>query len=178
MRKVVAYELLSLDGVAENPDEFITDWDPEMDENLARVIKTQDTVLLGRRTCDDWTAFWPTADIEPFAGFINPVEKFVATSTPLAQPWTNISVIDGDLSDFVRELKGKSGGDIGVHGSIKLCQFLLEVGLLDELSLVVAPAVQVKGRKLLDRARPTRATLTRHVVTPSGYLLLDYAIGS
>ena len=54
MRKVVVYELLSLDGVAEQPDDFITDFDEVMRENLGRVIATQDSVLLGRRTYDDW----------------------------------------------------------------------------------------------------------------------------
>ena len=56
MRKVVAYELLSLDGVAEEPDNFILDWDEVMRENLGRVIATQDVVLLGRRTYDEWAA--------------------------------------------------------------------------------------------------------------------------
>jgi dihydrofolate reductase len=59
MRKVVLYELLSLDGVAESPQEFILDWDEAMDENLARVISTQDTVLLGRRMYNEWSLYWP-----------------------------------------------------------------------------------------------------------------------
>jgi dihydrofolate reductase len=59
VRKVVAYELLSLDGVAEQPDEFITEFDDAMRDNLDRVIGTQDAVLLGRRTYDDWAEFWP-----------------------------------------------------------------------------------------------------------------------
>src|ERR1700722_19316250 len=70
MRKVVAYELLSLDGVAEQPDKFVTDFDEVMRENLRRVIATQDAGLLGRRTYYDWAGFWPTSDIEPFASFI------------------------------------------------------------------------------------------------------------
>lgn len=61
MRKVVAYELLSLDGVAEQPDEFVTDFDGVMRENLVRVIATQDTLLLGRRTHDEWAGYWPTS---------------------------------------------------------------------------------------------------------------------
>ena len=54
MRKIVAYELLSLDGVAEHPDRFFTDWDKEMDANLADVIGAQDAVVLGRRSYDEW----------------------------------------------------------------------------------------------------------------------------
>lgn len=67
MRKVVAGGFLSLDGVAEQPDELVTDWDEAVDENIGRVIATQDTVLLGRRTYDDWSAFWPNSDIERLA---------------------------------------------------------------------------------------------------------------
>jgi dihydrofolate reductase len=177
VRKVVAYELLSLDGVAENPDEFITDWDEVMDENLGRVIASQDSVLLGRRTYDDWAAFWPPSDIEPFASFINGVEKFVGTSSALELAWANTTAIDGDLPEFVADLKRQPGDDIGVHGSIALLHSLFDVGLVDELRLVIAPALQMNGRKLFDKGLPTRLTLTREVASPTGYLLLDFQVG-
>ncbi len=176
MRKVVAYELLSFDGVAEAPDEFITDFDDAMEENLARVIASQDTVLLGHRTYDEWAAFWPTSDIEPFASFINSVEKFVAASSVPRSPWTNAKTMEGDLPEFVTGLKQQAGGDIGVHGSIELCQSLLEAGLVDELRLVIAPVLSMQGRKLFDRGLPSRLTRTRMVASPSGYLLLDYQV--
>ena len=176
MRKVVAYELLSLDGVAEQPDEFITDWDAAMDENLARVIATQDTVLLGRRTYDDWAEFWPTSDIEPFSSFINAVEKFVATSTTPDRNWANTTVIDGDVFAFLTELKQKPGNDIGVHGSIELTQSLLEAGLMDELRFVIAPAIHLNGRRLFEKGRASRLTMTRQVASPAGYLLVDYQV--
>lgn len=81
MRKVVLYELLSLDGVAESPNEFILHWDDAMDDNLARVIGSQDTVILGRRMYDEWSEYWPPSEIEPFATFINSVSKYVVTSS-------------------------------------------------------------------------------------------------
>ena len=178
MRKVVVYELLSLDGVAEQPREFVTDFDAVMGENLGRVIATQDAVILGRRTYDDWAGFWPTSDIEPFASFINGVEKLVVTSTTPDKTWTNTTVINGGLAEHVAELKGRSGGDIGVHGSIALTQSLLEGGLVDELRLVIAPALQMHGRKLFERGSSRRLTLTRNVASPSGYLLLDFHVES
>jgi dihydrofolate reductase len=178
VRKVVAYELLSLDGVAEQPDEFITDWDDAMRENLGRVIAAQDSVILGRRTYDDWARFWPNSDIEPFASFINGVEKFVVTSKPPGETWANTTAVDGGLVEFVTELRQRSGGDIGVHGSIALTQSLLEQGLVDELRLVIAPALHMDGRKLFDRGLSRRLTLTRNVTSPSGYLLLDFQVGS
>jgi dihydrofolate reductase len=178
VRKVVAYELLSLDGVAEQPDEFFTEFDDVMRENLRRVIATQDTVLLGRRTYDDWAGFWPSSDIEPFASFINGVEKFVVTSTTPGETWANATVVQGGLIEFVTELKQRSGGDIGVHGSIEVAQLLLEKGLVDELRLVIAPALHMHGRKLFDQVSPMRLTLTRHAAAPSGYLLLDFQVDS
>ncbi len=176
MRKVVVYELLSLDGIAEEPMEFITDFDEIMRENLGRVIATQDTVLLGRRTYDDWAAFWPSSDIEPFATFINGVQKFVVTSTPLEQPWASSSVVGGGIAQFVVDLKRQSGGDIGVHGSISLAQSLLQESLVDELRLVIAPAVQLQGRRLFDHAGRKRLSLTRSVTSPTGYLLVDFQV--
>jgi dihydrofolate reductase len=176
VRKVVAYELLSLDGVAEQPNDFITDFDDLMQENLDGVIATQDTVLLGRRTYDDWAEFWPKSDIEPFATFINGVEKLVVTSTTPEETWANSRVVDGDLTEFVTELRQQPGRDIGVHGSIALTQSLLELGLIDELRLVIAPALHMNGRKLFDRGLPTRLSLTSNVTSPAGYLLLAFHV--
>ncbi len=173
MRKVVVYELLSLDGVAEDPNDFILDYDDVMMENLLRVIGTQDTVLLGRRTYDDWAQYWQTKKTA-FADFINKTEKFAVTSTPMVHKWANASVISGDLTRFVKELKQKPGGDIGVHGSITLAQSLLEAGLVDELRLVIAPAIHMKGRKLFEKGLPKRLVLSRSVTSPTGYLLVDY----
>jgi dihydrofolate reductase len=177
VRKVVVYELLSLDGVAERPDEFITDFDGVMRENLGRVIATQGTVLLGRRSYDEWAGFWPTSNIQPFASFINGVEKFVVTSTTPEKTWANTKVVDGDLVEFLTKLRQMPGKDIGVHASIALTQSLLEQGLVDELRLVIAPALQIKGRKLFDGGLSRRLILTRNITSPSGYLLLDFQVG-
>jgi dihydrofolate reductase len=175
MRKVVLYELLSLDGVAERPVSFFLDFDDVMRENLRRVIADQDVVLLGRRTYDDWAEDWPGSDIEPFASFINKVRKYVVTSSPLAKPWEN-SAVAGPLRDFVSELKRQEGGDIGVHGSLSVAHALLEEGVVDELRVVIAPAIAATGRKLFDGLPPQRFQLTRNILSPAGYLLLDFQV--
>lgn len=176
MRKVVVYELLSLDGVAERPDSFIdfnTDFDEVMSDNLHRVIATQDAVLLGHRTYDEWAQFWPTKNTF-FASFINKTDKFVAASSFLEYSWANAAVIDGDVAQFVTRLKQQPGGDIGVHGSIALTQSLLEADLVDQLRLVVAPTIQMHGRKLFERGVEKRLSMTRSITSSSGYLLVDY----
>ena len=176
VRKIVVYELLSLDGVAEHPDDFFTDWDDAMDANLAAVIATQDAVILGRRSYADWADYWPSSPVEPFATFINGVEKHVATSTPLDRDWANASVIDGDLVQFVRYLKQQQGGDIGVHASISVAQALLAADVVDELRLVIAPKIAGRGRRLLDGLSSIQLEAIRSQTSPTGSLLVDYRV--
>lgn len=176
MRKIVAYALLSLDGIAEAPDTYFAGWDEAMDANLAAVIASQDAVILGRRSYDEWAEYWPSSQIEPFATFINGVAKHVATSTPLDREWVNTSRIDGELADFARDLKRQPGGDIGVHASISVVQALLAAGLVDELRLVIAPSIAGRGRRLLDELPPTRLEPIRSETSPTGSLLLDYRV--
>jgi dihydrofolate reductase len=175
-RKVVAYQLLSLDGVAEDPDRFITAWDDETDANLADVLATQDAVILGRRSYDVWAAFWPNSEIEPFASFITAVPKYVATSTPLDREWANSQKIEGGLVEFVQRLKGQPGGDIGVHASISVTRALLGAGVVDQLRLVVAPMIVGSGQRLLDGLPPLRLETITSTTSPSGHLLVDYRV--
>jgi dihydrofolate reductase len=176
VRKVVAYQLLSLDGVAEDPDRFITDWDEAMAANLAAVIDSQDAVILGRRSYEEWVQYWPGIEKHPFASFINPVAKYVATTAPLDPQWTNTTVIDTELVEFVRDLKDQPGGDIGMHASISVAQALLSAGVVDELRLVIAPRIAGTGRRLLDGLPPIHFTPVRSATSPTGYLLLDYQV--
>ena len=176
MRKVVVYELLSLDGVAEEPDRFFADWDDAMDANLAAVIATQDSVILGRRSYDEWAGYWPGSDIEPFATFINGVAKYVATSAPLDRTWANATAVDGDLVEFVQELRNRSGGDIGVHASISVAQALLTAGLVDELRLVIGPATAGSGRRFLAGVPAIRLESIESATSPTGSLLLGYRV--
>jgi dihydrofolate reductase len=172
----VVYELLSLDGVAEAPDNFITEWDEVMDANLAAVIGTQDAVILGRHSYAEWAQFWPGSEIEPFATFINGVTKHVATSAPLDRDWANATVIDGGLVEFARDLRQGRGGDVGVHASISVAQALVAAGVADELRLVIAPRIAGSGRRLLDGLPPVQLETIRSEVSPSGYLLADYRV--
>lgn len=175
-RKVVAGYFLSLDGVAEAPNRFITAWDDEVDASGANLIATQDAVILGRHSYDEWVEFWPGSEIEPFASFINAVPKYVATTTPLEREWANSHVIEGELVDFVRHLKSQPGGDIGLHGSISVAGALLAAGLLDELRLVIAPTVAGSGKRLFNELGSIQLETIRGTASPSGYLLVDYRV--
>lgn len=176
MRKIVVYQLLSLNGVAEAPETFFTDWDDALGANLAAVIATQDAVILGRRSYNEWAPYWPGSPIEPFATFINGVAKHVATSTPLDRDWANATAIRGGLVDFVRDLKQQEGGDVGVHASISVTQALLAGDVVDELRLVIAPSIAGSGRRLFDGLPSIKLESIRSERSPTGYLLADYRV--
>ncbi|WP_028475931.1 dihydrofolate reductase family protein [Nocardia sp. CNY236] len=176
MRKIVVYALLSLDGVAEEPDNFFANWDDAMDANLAAVIATQDAVVLGRRSYADWAQYWPGSEIEPFATFINGVTKYVATSTRLDRDWANATAIDGGLVEFVRDLQRQRGGDVGVHASISVVQALLAGDVVDELRLVVAPKIMGRGRRLFDGLPSIQLESIKSETSPTGSLLIDYRV--
>jgi dihydrofolate reductase len=185
MRKIVLYTLMSLDGDVDHPGRYFSsspepgppEFDTAMLDNEAKVIDTQDTVLLGRHMYDEWSGYWPTSDEQPFADFINGVKKYVVTSTPLSSSWHNAEAVSGPIEDLVRDLTARPGGDIGVHGSIQLAQSLLEAGFVDELQLVVGPRVGFAGRRLFAGTDDVRQLeLLSATSTPSGSLLLAYRV--
>jgi dihydrofolate reductase len=189
MRKVVLYELMSLDGAVDDPNAYFVDsedgsipwFDDGMDANMARIIGAQDTVLLGRRMYEEWSAFWPGPgkDIQPFADFINTVHKVVVTSTPLTGTWPNAEAAHAPIEEVVRDLKNRPGGDIGVHGSIQLAQSMLAANLVDEIQLVVGPSLGFAGRKLFETTDVTRRLeLINSERSPNGTMLLGYRVTS
>jgi dihydrofolate reductase len=174
MRRVVLFQLLSLDGVAEEPSDWMFDGEALFD-HVAEVIETQDTVLLGRHTYDYWVGHWPNQGPEPFRSFINGTVKHVFTSSPLDAEWDNTVVVSDPAADHVRTLKEQDGGDIGIHGSIELARSLLAEDLVDDLRLVVASSLATRGTRLFDGLDGLRRLdLVKSDRTEAGTLLLHY----
>ncbi|SDS48816.1 Dihydrofolate reductase [Friedmanniella luteola] len=174
MRRVVVYALMSLDGVAEEPGDWVFEVDERVFRNLAEVVGRQDLVLLGRATYASWVDYWPTSDVQPFADFVNGTPKHVVTSSPLDGAWPGAVAVGAPLVEHVRALRAGDGGDVGVHGSLTVARTLLAAGLVDELQLVVAPTVAGRGRRLFEGQDLQRLQLTRAEPTPSGCVLLTY----
>lgn len=185
MRKIVLYTLMSLDGAVDSPDRYFAEppedgQTPEFDDVMVdferESIGNQDAVLLGRGMYDEWSGFWPGTDFQPFSDFINGVTKHVLTSTPLSKEWSNATAVSGTLADVVRDLKAQPGKDIGVHGSITLAQSLLREGLVDELRLLIGPAIGCTGRRLFEGLDLRRLELVSAVTTPSSTLCVVYKV--
>lgn len=177
-RKVVSYFIYALDGVVEDPQDWVFDrFDDEMLGHLKALIDRQDTVLLGRNTYEAWVQYWPTSTHEPFASFINNTPKYVASTTLREVTWQNASLIAGDVAGEVARLKAAEGNDIGVHGSVGLARYLLRHDLLDELKLAVFPVVAgtSAGERLFDGIdQPRRLQLVDLHRTGTGVLVLTY----
>lgn len=177
MRRIVSSLFLSLDGIAEAPNRFVFPYfDDEVGKEVGEAMVGPDTVLLGRRTYEEWSTYWPTktAADDPFAGYINPIRKVVVSTTLREANWENTTVVRG-LEPHVRALKDESGGGIAVHGSISLARSLLAAGLLDELRLLVFPIVVGSGKRLFDGSiEGMPLTLVEERRLPTGVLSLVY----
>jgi len=179
MRKIISGLFISLDGVTESPDQWQFDhFDDGMMAALTNHIATEDAILLGRVTYQEWAPYWPTATDEPYASHINATPKYVVSTTLDKVEWgqkNNITLIKGNLAQELGKLKEQPGQNIGVSGSPTLVQSLLQADLLDELTLMVHPIVVGKGKRLFkDGSGLKRLKLINSKTTPTGVAILTY----
>ena len=179
MRKVVAAEFLSLDGVMESPDQWhFPYFNDEMGQAVEEGFAASDALLMGRVLYEEWAAYWPNQDPEenPVAAQMNGVRKYVV-STTLDEPleWNNASLIGENLAEEISELKRKPGKDIVISGSGALVRSLLEDGLLDELRLMVHPVVVGSGKRLFEEGeKQTALDLVDSKTFSTGVVYLTY----
>ena len=180
MRKLTAGLFMSLDGVVESPNLWQFDsFDNELGASMGAMMGSVDTAILGRQGYQDWSEYWPNAgEGDPFAAFINPVQKFVASRTLTGDlAWQNSTLIEGDLVEFLADLKQTEGGEISVFSSISLVRQLLFAEILDELTLMIHPVVAGAGRHLFEPDDPTtKLELLRSSITSKGNAILSYAL--
>lgn len=174
MRKLVAGLFISLDGVVEAPEQWhFPYFNDEMGEIVGSQMAAADTMLLGRRTYEEFAAFWADkgTDVE-FADIINSTPKLVASTTLTSVDWQNSSLIRGDVPQALRGLKSAMGKDISITGSPTLVRSLLADGLIDELRLLVHPIVVGSGKRLFetDERLPLKLVGSRTLATGVVYL--------
>jgi dihydrofolate reductase len=157
MGKIALSQHLSLDGVMQSPGftdvpfkyrGWIFDFDrgPEGDRFELEQAQNAEALLLGRVTYEAMQALWPTAEGE-FANRLNELPKYVVSSTLTDPPW-NATVLGDDWLEEVARLRKDLDGEIVVYGSRRLSQALIEMGLVDELRLMVYPVVLGAGDRL------------------------------
>jgi len=176
MRNVVSALFISLDGVTESPDQWQFDhFDAEMMAKIGSHIASEDTILLGRVTYQEWAPYWPTSTDEPYASHINNTPKYVVSTTLDKVEWQNSTLVKGSLAEEITRLKQQPGKNIGVAGSPTLVRSLLQDDLLDELTLMIHPVVVGRGKRLFKEGSDLkRLQLVGSQTTSTGVVIATY----
>lgn len=190
MRKITVLNNLSLDGVMQAPGGRDEDtrggfphggWaqpynDPVMAGEMGAGMAREGALLFGRRTYEQFAAFWPHQPSNPITDLLNARQKYVVSRTLTAPlPWQNSTVLAGDPVGAVARLKAQPGPDLTILGSGQLVRALLGGGLIDELTLSVHPLLLGSGRRLFaDDGALAKLHLVKSVPTTTGVIIATY----
>ena len=186
MRKLKIIEHISLDGViqhsADGGDFAYSDWtgpyrSPAGRDEIIAAQGERFDLLLGRRTYDIWSAYWPNAPSSPMSDGLNAATKYVATHRPESLQWGPFEAVRPDIVEGVRRIKSQNGPDLILWGSSTLTSTLLEHGLADEVLLVVYPVLLGTGKRFFAEGTPARAfELVSTKAMPTGIILSAYKV--
>jgi len=190
LRKIRIIEHISLDGVIQAPGGPNEDGDyphggwavPHSDAAVGEAIDAAHgealDLLLGRRTYDIWSDYWPKAGSSPMADRLNAATKYVATHRPDSLGWGPVADLGADIVEGVRRIKAKEGPDLIVWGSSTLTPVLLDHGLADEVLLLVYPIALGKGKRFFpDSAAPREFVHVDTTAASSGVVISTYRPG-
>lgn len=177
MRKLIIWDMVTVDGFFEGPDRDIG-WfvfEEELETYIRETQANAGTLIFGRVTYELMAAYWPSAQ-GWIADFMNGIEKVVFSCTLQSADWNNTKLFDGNVVEEVSRLKATAGGDVFVFGSADLTATLIEHGLIDEYRLGINPVLLGRGSPMF-KGSPDRISL-KHLETrtlKSGVVILHYA---
>jgi dihydrofolate reductase len=187
MRKLKLVEHISLDGViqvsggsGDDGDFPYGDWTAPYRSPAGLAIVMAEygerfDLLLGRRTYDAWSGYWPKAPKSPMGDRLNAATKYVFTHRPESLAWGPFEGVGPDIVESVRRIKSQDGPDLILSGSSTLTSALLEHGLADEVLLLVNPVLLGKGKRFFAEGTAARSLmLDRTQAMPSGILINAY----
>jgi dihydrofolate reductase len=132
-------------------------------------------LLLGRRTYDMWSGFWPKAPSSPMADGLNAATKYVVTHRPESLEWGPFEGLGPDIVESIQRIKSQAGPDLVLWGSSTLTSTVLEHGLADEAMLIVYPVLLGTGKRLFAEGTPPRSfELVSTKAMPSGIIFSAY----
>jgi len=187
MRKVIALEFITLDGVIQaggGPEEDTSGgfayggWVAPYDDDVAgKVIEEQMNLpfdlLLGRKTFEIWAPYWPQ-HADGWPGVMS-ATRYVASNTMTSSAWQPSVFLGGDIAEKVSKLKHQPGPDLHVYGSANLLQTLMKHDLVDAFWLKIFPLTLGSGKRLFaDGTIPAAFKATNSQVSPGGIILVNY----
>lgn len=187
MRKLKIINHMSIDGVIQNsPEEGFpyTDWSgpyrsPEGRDLMLRAYGERYDVLIGRRTYDMWSTFWPDAPAgDPFGDRLRAATKYVVTHRPETLEWGPFEAVGPDRIEGVHRVKESDGPDLVCSDSSTMVSALIQHGLVDELVLPINPVLVGTGKRLFTEGTPGRTLeLASTTALPSGIVVCTYTLG-
>ncbi len=187
MRKLKIFEHISLDGViqtsGEDGDFPYGDWTapyrtPAGRDVVLALHGESFDLLLGRRTYDLWSGFWPKAPSSPMSDRLNAAKKYIATHRPESLEWGPVEGFGPNIVEDIRRIKSYNGPDLILAGSSTLTSALLEHGLADEVVLFVYPVLLGKGKRFFAEGTPPRTfELASTKALPSGIVINAFRTG-
>src|SRR6202790_3119548 len=186
MRKLKIIEHISLDGViqvsGEDGDFPYGDWTapyrtPAGREAIIAAHGGGFDLLLGRRTYDIWSGFWPKAPSSPMADGLNTATKYIVTQRPESLEWGPFEGLGPDIVEGIRRIKSQDGPDVILWGSTTLISTLIEHGLADEVLLIVYPVLLGTGKRFFTEGTPPLSfELVNTKAMPTGVILSTYKV--
>lgn len=181
MRKLIMFNLITLDGFFEGPNREI-DWhnvDEEFNDYSIQQLNQVDTILFGRVTYQMMASYWPTPEAmrdDPIvAELMNNSPKIVFSNIMQSADWQNTALIRGDAAEAILKLKQLPGKDLVIFGSGKLTSSLASIGLIDEYRLIVNPIILGGGNPLFRELKGRlHLKLINSKVFKNGNVLLCY----
>ena len=181
MRKVLVFNLVTLDGYFEGPNREI-DWhnvDEEFNEYAVEMLNSVDTLLFGRVTYELMAGFWPTPDAmknDPIvAERMNNLSKIVFSRTLDRVEWHNARLVKNNIAEEIKKMKNQPGKDMVILGSGSIVSELAQRGLIDEYRIMVNPVVLGRGKSLFKGINGRlNLKLTKTRTFKSGNVLLYY----
>ena len=189
MRKLTGAVFLSVDGVMQapgGPEEDPTGgfdkggwvapfWSEDMGPFEGMIMGDYD-LLLGKRTYDIFSGFWPYNQEDPIGAKFQHINKYVLTHSDEPLAWENSHKIGGEsAADAVARLKDSDGRDLLIQGSSTLYPPLLSARLIDRLVLITFPVLLGKGKSIFSGSeRPGSLQLIDSFVTDKGVVIATY----
>jgi dihydrofolate reductase len=174
MRKIIAAEYLTLDGIMSDPAWTAPYWSEELAKWQYELLFQSDLLLMGRVTYDGMSKAWPQmTDTGDFGERMNSLPKLVPTSTLKHLEW-NATAVQNDLYETIKRYKETSGENILIYGSGTLVRSLMPHDLIDEYRLMIHPVVLGEGMRLFSNGVQGKFKLAEAKTTSTGVAVLTY----
>ncbi len=179
MRKLIMWNMVTLDGFFEGPKSWEIDWHEyvwgeELEQLSIEQSKSADMLLFGRVTYQGMADYWSSAK-GGIADFMNNIPKVVFSRTLEKAEWNNTRLVKANAEEEVAKLKQQPGKDLFVFGSANLSSTLMRNGLIDEYRLGINPVILGGGNPLF-KPSPHRMKMKLLEARPlkSGCVILRY----